>query len=174
MLEYKIVPKGSEKWLPRDWEKFYKRFQQRADEVPTLLGKILLKCMEWVRCIAATQYLTGPRPKKLAVDTGRLRASVNYRVTLVSNKRIEGVIGTDVKYGKFWEETVGSGRIYPTFRQRKFFWAKYYESGVLKWKYMALTKEPWAIRPFLFPSLGKAEPFFLSEFRKVGLKLQVM
>jgi phage gpG-like protein len=48
-------------------------------------------------------YLSGPRPEKLGVVTGRLRNSILAKVTTTRSKII-GEIGTNVIYGRFHEE----------------------------------------------------------------------
>ena len=51
---------------------------------------------------AKAHYLTGPRPMKLGVVTGRLRSSLHTKVEQHGDEVI-GKIGTDVWYGYTWE-----------------------------------------------------------------------
>jgi phage gpG-like protein len=48
------------------------------------------------------EFLSGPRPSKLGVVTGRLRSGVNSRVTR-DGANIEAVLGNRVKYAARWE-----------------------------------------------------------------------
>ena len=52
-------------------------------------------------------YLSGARPEKLGVVTGRLRNSIKTRVFKRYNKFV-GEIGTNVIYGRTHEEGLGS------------------------------------------------------------------
>jgi len=150
-MKYKIVPAGSEKWIARDWEKWYKEFRQARNEVPNLLAKQLHKGLEFARRKITTEYLTGPRPEKLGVVTGRLRSSIHYKITTVNKRFIKGEIGTDVWYGKLHEEG-GDFKM---------------ASGPL-----AGAVHNYPKRPFLKPGLEDSEDYISKLFQKFGMHLQ--
>ena len=52
--------------------------------------------------IAQRSFLSGPRPEKLDVRSGRLRLSISSEVDVNENV-ITGLFGTNVPYGPFWE-----------------------------------------------------------------------
>lgn len=60
---------------------------------------------------AGTKYLTGPRPSKLGVRTGRLRGSLSFEIigsaspgsAAPAGSSVTGRIGTNVKYAAFHE-----------------------------------------------------------------------
>ena len=56
-----------------------------------------------MRVVATSQrkYLTGPRPLRLGVMTGRLRRSVHYRMSRIPAPKAK--VGTNVKYAKIHE-----------------------------------------------------------------------
>jgi len=145
MIKYKILPEGSEKWVARDWERWYKEFRQRSDEVPSLFGRLMHKGLEMARRNITTQYLTGPRPSKLGVVTGRLRSSIGYQIQVQKNF-ILGVIGTKVWYARLHEEgtTFLRGGVSVTF----------------------------PTRPFIEPGLTDTEDYIDSLFQTVGFHIQ--
>lgn len=102
------------------------------------------------------KYLSGSRPEKLDVVTGNLRTRIRHKVESRSNET-KIVIGTDVPYARIHE--MGGVNIVPvTPKSRKFFWAKFRETGIEKWRGMALTKRAsFEIkikkRPFLAPAV---------------------
>jgi HK97 gp10 family phage protein len=75
-----------------------------------------------VEATSIKDYLTGPRPVKLGVVTGRLRSSITSRAEWKGRKLL-GIVGTNVFYGKFHEE--GTERfparpfLEPAFRDRE-------------------------------------------------------
>jgi len=146
MIQYKITPEGSEKWIPKDWENWYKQFRQKTEELPQTLAKLMHKGLEYIRRIIVTEYLTKVTPKggstidphggQLHVRTGRLRASINYRVTLINKLGVTGEIGTDVWYGKIHEEggTYGAPPSQKTFPPRP--WLKPAVTSPAAYNYM--------------------------------------
>jgi len=56
----------------------------------------------YITNVSKQDYLSGPRPEKLDVVTGRLRSSVNYKVTGEGND-LKGIVGTNVVYGRIHE-----------------------------------------------------------------------
>lgn len=123
MIKYRVAPQGSDKWTPREWEKFYRKFDQKVDSLPSVFTKLMHKGLENARRVITTKYLskggggktyTGvklPTNKGfLHVRTGRLRSSVHYRVKQISGRgflgggSVEGIIGTDVWYGRLHEK----------------------------------------------------------------------
>jgi hypothetical protein len=49
-------------------------------------------------------YLLGPRPQKLARKTGRLSRSINEKMTEPEKFTYVSTVGTNVKYGAYWEK----------------------------------------------------------------------
>ena len=101
-------------------------------------------------------YLEGPRPLHLGVGkTGLLKRSITQKVT-ESNGHYEGIVGTNVKYGGYWEKgfdrKVGAGaRGGPKTIVSEMALAKYratHQPGV----------KHYAARPFLVPALRELEP----------------
>lgn len=62
----------------------------------------LRRGLEFARTISMREFLSGPRPAKLDVISGRLRNSVAIDVK-ASDKGVVGRIGSNVKYAKFHE-----------------------------------------------------------------------
>lgn len=62
---------------------------------------------------AKLNYLSGPRPERLGVVTGRLRASVGFKIEKEIKERGDAslsiVFGTDVEYGRYHEQ--GTSRL---------------------------------------------------------------
>lgn len=135
---------------------FYRR---TTNTIPGRLAQATLAFLIKAEGTAKKNYLTGPRPQKLAVGKGRLRASITERVRLSGNN-IEGVLGTNVKYARIHEL---GGQIQKTPRMRAFFWAKFRDTGEDFWKGMALSKKTVInipARPFLAPSVQDELPAF--------------
>ena len=67
-----------------------------------------------LRTVATSKekYLSGPRPERLGVVTGRLRASMTYKV-LQENKMYRIIVGTDVPYGQYHEHGTDKIRARP-------------------------------------------------------------
>ena len=53
--------------------------------------------------VAQRDYMSGPRPSRLAVVTGRLRSSIATTVDATESDRLIGRIGTIIPYGSFHE-----------------------------------------------------------------------
>ncbi len=119
---------------------------------------------------AKKDYLTGPHPEKLGVGTGRLRSSITNRITQEGDVTTVAV-GTKVKYAAIHE--LGGHSVVPiTPNSRKAFWAKFFETGDEKFKWMALTKKTRfdiriPARPFLQPAVRDAMPAFESRLKKI-------
>jgi len=84
--------------------------------------------------------------RKLLSDTNTLQDSVTYQVR--GNQVLVGVDLARVPYAQIQNE---GGTVEVTLKMKKFFWAKYLESGNEFWKRMALKKGPIVIpaRPYL-------------------------
>jgi len=162
MIKYRVVPEGSKKWLPRDWEKWYKQFRQAEEELPDLWSRYMHKALEYARRIILTKYLTkskggittggikfGKNPGALGVVTGRLRSSIAYKIERVSRDKIEGLIGTNVWYGRWWEGIDRSTRIAIGGYTRR------------------VPKKPW-----LEPGIKSSEDWISRLFAKVGMRFQ--
>lgn len=98
MLSYRIV--GSKQVLDR-----YEKMQK---SIPPLMYKTMMRACLEVSRTTKKDYLTGPRPERLGVVTGRLRSSVNVQVQK-KDKEVIGVVGTNVFYGRI-HELIGVGK----------------------------------------------------------------
>ena len=79
------------------------RYEKMQKSIPPLIYKTMLRACLEVSRTTKKDYLTGPRPRKLAVGkTGWLRSSVNVLIKK-KIKEIIGVIGARPWYGKMWE-----------------------------------------------------------------------
>lgn len=65
-------------------------------------GKGLARGLQLAISRAQRAYLTGPRPGRLGVVTGRLRGSLSHQVD-VGTDRVVGRVGTNVPYGAYHE-----------------------------------------------------------------------
>lgn len=124
--------------------------------------------------IAKDQYLSGPRPDKLGVGSGRLRSKIESK-TERSGSVIKTSVGTNVIYGPTHEM---GGETHPsvTNKMRKFAWAMFFKSGDDKWKRMALTKKSRLkikipARPFLRPAINDAMPSFEDNIGRILSKI---
>lgn len=115
-----------------------------------------------------TDYLSGPRPEKLGVVTGRLRSSIVTETTTEGDV-ISTKVGSNVRYAAIQEL---GGTIEATPSMYGFFWAKFKNTKDEKWKWMALglkKKGQFVIpaRPFLRPAIDDAMPSFKNNIRLV-------
>ena len=148
-LKYKVVP-GKTKYIPTEWIEFVEKFEEITKGLPEVHVIAMRKSMEKARRIITTQYLTGPRPEKLGVVTGRLRSSIHWKIKRLSKSVIEGSIGTNVFYAKLHEEGFVSRN----------------KNG--QGSSIRVVKEK---RPFLKPGIEDAYPFMYKYFEKAGLQL---
>lgn len=72
------------------------------DDLLALIEKPFKRKMAMAERISKKDYLTGPRPMKLGVVSGRLRNSIKTDVSRL-NKKMKGSIGTKVVYGPIHE-----------------------------------------------------------------------
>jgi len=79
-----------------------------ADSILPLALRPVHIAAQWVAGRVQKDYLRGPRPEHLEVDTGRLRGSI-HSMTVLTKNGIEGHVGTNVRglrgfnYPKYWE-----------------------------------------------------------------------
>ena len=83
-------------------EQFQRKIENWKKGQPGKVKIALNRAADLVIKQSQRQYLTGPRPERLGVVTGRLRRSINKRVT-VTGSRIKAEIGTNVKYAPVHE-----------------------------------------------------------------------
>ncbi|MFO7889249.1 MAG: hypothetical protein R6V04_02805 [bacterium] len=146
MIKYKVIPEGSDKWTPANWEKWYRQFNDNIDDMPRLFGKLMVKALERMRRIITTKYLTksaggvtiagkaySANPGVLHVQTGRGRASVHYNITKQSKAEVVGEIGSNVWYMRMHHKggvfsvsrgTKGGGSVSYTLKFRAKPWLK--------------------------------------------------
>ena len=92
--------------------------------------------------VSKSEFLSGPRPDKLGRITSDLFNSVWFRTTMTGIEGETG-IGTFLRklpYARI-HELGGETKPRVTKRSRRFFWAKFAETGDPKWKWMALTEK---------------------------------
>jgi len=70
--------------------------------IPKELAAALQRAARLVQRTSQEKYLSGPRPEKLGVVSGRLRRSIATRVD-VSGSRVTALVGTNVVYGRIHE-----------------------------------------------------------------------
>ena len=96
-------------------EQLQDKIQRWMRIAPQELKEALMKGVKLVTKEAQSAHLSGPKMPRglgdptratLAVQTGRLRRSINERVT-VSKDRVIAQVGTNVKYGRAHEEGLG-------------------------------------------------------------------
>lgn len=80
-----------------------KRFHETRRELQSRLFEKTKKFAFSVVRRAQTNYLTGPRPKRLGVVTGRLRSNISAKVEKNNGETITATMGTNVVYGKVHE-----------------------------------------------------------------------
>jgi len=73
---------------------------------------------------------------KIKTRTGRLRSSLAVNVKSFSDK-VTGKMGTNLVYAKIQEE---GGKITVTNKMAAFAWHKWYDTGLMMWKAIALRK----------------------------------
>ena len=111
--------------------------------------------MEEAVSISQTQYLTGPRPGKLGVITGRLRSTITYADPKVWGPTVKTKFGTNVIYGRIHEL---GGIIRPKTKKYLKFKTK---TGWVMTKKVRMPR-----RPFLYPALKQALPSIKRLIRK--------
>ena len=82
----------------KEFVKFQQDINKNTGLIPLKLEKAFRTGLEYILTRIKTGYLTGPRPEKLGVVTGRLRSSITY-VLNPNPKRITAEVGTNVDYG---------------------------------------------------------------------------
>ena len=82
----------------KEFVKFQQDINKNTGLIPLKLEKAFRTGLEYILTRIKTGYLTGPRPEKLGVVTGRLRSSITYLLKS-SPKRITAEVGTNVAYG---------------------------------------------------------------------------
>lgn len=81
------------------------RLQRTGREMASrILRPQMEKAVRIVQSISRRDYLSGPRPSRLGVRTGRLRGSITTSVSAgLGTRQIEGRVGTNVVYGPIHE-----------------------------------------------------------------------
>jgi hypothetical protein len=83
-------------------ERVAKRMDKATKELPNNLKTAAIRFGFRSVSRSIKDFLSGPRPERLGVVTGRLRSSIGSQVTQAGND-IEVVIGSKVKYARRWE-----------------------------------------------------------------------
>ena len=92
----------------KEYAAYMKKFQAKLDGKSggDILRQGVAKALMVVKGESQANYLTGPRPQRLGVVTGRLRSSL-----LVDTERdghtVRGTMGTDVYYARKHEFGIG-------------------------------------------------------------------
>jgi hypothetical protein len=106
-------------------------------------------------------YLTGPRPQKLGVVTGRLRSSIRFAIDS-DGKLIQVRFGTDVKYAEAHERGTAPYDIVPKKAQALRFMGR---EG--KFVFRKRVRHPGLkARPFLRPGVEDAVPGYISAIHR--------
>ena len=149
------------------------RLPPNADAIsklPALIQANVFKALQQGMTLAAsisqTKYLTGPRPSKLGVVTGMLRASVKGGAYLGGGPGVfamgvlkAGWFGASMKYAAIHEYggTTPPHTIIPrTKTVLKFFWKK-----ANMWRYAKRIYHPGSVipaRPYLLPAMMDVQP----------------
>lgn len=109
------------------------------------------------------EFLTGPRPEKLGVKTGRLRSSIHGKATR-DGANIEAVLGTNVKYAARWElGFTGTETVKAHHRFIKKAFGKSLSSPVLANIGSFSRKVDSKAKPFLSPAVSLELPQFESD-----------
>jgi HK97 gp10 family phage protein len=88
-------------------EQFQAKIQKWMRLAPKKIRHYLLKGGMLVVAHSQKTYLTGPRPEKLGVITGRLRRSIHTRIAEEGGHKLRLEIGTRVSYARRHEEGIG-------------------------------------------------------------------
>jgi len=167
--------------------KKYGKKLSSSSEGRGILLKAMHRSLDEVGFISTGDYMnlnatmTSPVMKKLSRRSSRLSRSIlgsehgsdgneSIRKVKINSGNIEGIIGSKVPYAEIHEK---GGTSHPkiTTRSRKFFWAKYFETGDEKWKGMALTNKSFfnikiPARPYLKPAAKDAMPEIHNIFKE--------
>lgn len=119
-------------------------FEEMKNNVTIGLRSGLMKAVQYLRGQIDKNLASGKfrisSPSKDAYSKGGggggLRGSLATAIMEMRGNLV-GVVGTNLKYAKIQER---GGNIPITQKMKSFFWAKYKETGLVRWKYMALTK----------------------------------
>ena len=114
--------------------------------------------------LVKNSYLNGD---PLHVRTGTLKRSITQRVT-EANGHYEGIVGTNIKYGRYWE--LGFDRKVGAHARGG---PKTITSATAMAKYEALhpsSKKHYAARPFLAPALGLMRPEIIAALQAAVAK----
>ena len=94
----RIQIKGTDQFLRRA-----ELFAKKREKIDSEVGRVALDMGLRVIRISRQKYLSGPRPERLGVVTGRLRSSIRAEVRNPSKNQWELNVGTDVPYARIHE-----------------------------------------------------------------------
>ena len=144
----------------KEFVKFQQDTSKNTKLIPLKLEKAFRTGLEYILTRIKTGYLTGPRPEKLGVVTGRLRSSITYLMTPNPGK-ITAEIGTNVIYGAVHEY---GGIILP----KKGNYLKFKTGG----GWVSVKKVTMPKRPFIEPGIKDMIPKVEQLLENVGYILQ--
>ena len=149
------------------WDRFSWNVRTWSRRRTSLIIRALSNSAELILRRAKTHYLTGARSRGgLNVDTGRLRSSISKSSVYQRNKSFWIDIGTNVFYGRIWEEGLMPRVIMPV-RGKVLRFA-------IKGK-VVFTKRARHIlirRPFLRPSVTDEERNVKELLRRAGVRFE--
>ena len=91
----------------------FKKWEHDIGKAPqTLMERVkeaLTVGMGEIKKTSGKKYLSGPRPTKLQSITKKLWRSIKTKITS-KGSLVTGTIGTDLGYGKVWEEGITFSR----------------------------------------------------------------
>lgn len=103
-------PAVSANWSKMEWSQFYAQSKQLQKTMPNTFGVLFHRGLKHTQKVIKNRQLSRKSASTLGVVTNRLRASIQFRVISVTRDKIRGVIGTDVWYGKLYEEGLKKGK----------------------------------------------------------------
>ena len=161
----------------KQFVRFQKSINKNTGLIPSKLEKAFRTGLEYVLTTIKTKYLTGPRPEKLGVVTGRLRSSIFYRLG-ISLGKISGTVGTNVNYAAIHEY---GGVIKPTTRilafgkKGRFISRKKagrMKTGAVRIAVAQYKERKMPARPFVEPGVKESIPKIERLLESVGYILQ--
>lgn len=133
--------------------------QKMRDEIARIANLFGVNAISTIK----EKYLSGPRPDKLGVGKGDLRARTMFHMEQSGN--VTSIrFGNPLVYARI-HELGGTTKPNVTKKMRAWSWHRFYETGDEIFKWLALTKKSKLIikipkRPYLSPGVREAFPAF--------------
>lgn len=155
----------------REWQQFRKKIKTTTDSRAERIAAALSDAAELVVDRAKTHYLTGAA---LRVQTGRLRSSVTKtpsKGALHNGIIFQVLVGSNVWYGKMWEEgfKIPAYTIYPRVAKALRFTIG---GRTIFAKKVNIPARTVAARPWLGPAVDDSKPAIINLLTKAGVILK--